>query len=251
MRVRLDGLAPSVPSSGLGGLPLSPRDFQEFRQHGPQMRVAPSGGVVVLALLHVAARRLNWVFPVNACGSDSLATSVFAVPVAPLPTFADGTDLGQHAVSSELSTTLHDDNAPHPSSVATPASSTDVLDKAALRAIAPALPVQRLSCAPIQIVRRPPLLRLIQPRVSPGRTVHKLRSGPRLCLCCLHLLRRPCRLFFRRGSFSLGPAVTEPPLLASLRPPSITDFSRALHRPSSYCADPTRHRCGHTCFVFA
>ena len=41
------GLAPSAPSSGLGGLTLSPHDFQVFHQHGPRMRVddldAPPG----------------------------------------------------------------------------------------------------------------------------------------------------------------------------------------------------------------
>ena len=116
VRVGLDGLAPSGPSSGSGGLPLSPHDFHDFRQHRPRMRVdeldAPSRESVARAPLHVALRSLNWVFPVNACASDSLAASVFAVPVAPLSTFTDGTDFGQHAISSELSPSLHE-NAPH------------------------------------------------------------------------------------------------------------------------------------------
>ena len=50
----LGGLAPSDPSSGLGGLPLSPHDFHDFRQHGPRMRVddllASSGEFVVVLL---------------------------------------------------------------------------------------------------------------------------------------------------------------------------------------------------------
>ena len=49
-------LAPSNPSSGLGGLTLSPHDFQDFRQHGPRMRVddldAPCGDFVARAHLH-------------------------------------------------------------------------------------------------------------------------------------------------------------------------------------------------------
>ena len=101
------------------------------------------GEFVIRALLHVALRGPDWLLPLNACASDSVATSVFAVPAAPLQTSTDGTDLGQHAVSSELSPSLHDDNTPHPSSVAAPASSTVVLDKDALGAIPLALPAQK------------------------------------------------------------------------------------------------------------
>ena len=98
--------------------------------------------------------------------------------------------------------------------------------------------------------------------MSPRSTIVKFRLRPRLRLCCLYLLRRPCRPFFRRGSFRLGLAVVALPLLASLRPPWIakiapaserlafSDCTRALYRPSSYCADPTHHRRGHTCSVF-
>ena len=39
VRVGLAELAPSDPSSGLGGLPLSRHDFRVFRQHEPRMRV--------------------------------------------------------------------------------------------------------------------------------------------------------------------------------------------------------------------
>ena len=42
VRVGLSGLAPSNPSSSLGGLTLSPDDVQDFRQHGPRMRLTPS-----------------------------------------------------------------------------------------------------------------------------------------------------------------------------------------------------------------
>ena len=118
VRVGLGGLAPSDPRFGLGGLPPSPHDFQDFRQHGPRMRVddfdAPSGEFAARALSHVASRGPNMVFPVRACASDSLAASSFAVPVAPLSTSADGTDLGLHAASSELSSSLHDDQRTAP-----------------------------------------------------------------------------------------------------------------------------------------
>ena len=75
---------------------------------------------------------------------------------------------------------------------------------------------------------------LIQPRVSPGPTVHKFRLCPRFRLCCLRFLRQPCCPFFRRCSFRLGPTVAEPPLLASLRPPWIMVSSGRilLHQPS-------------------
>ena len=53
VRVGLGGLTPSDPSSGLGGLTLSPDDFRDFRQHGPRMRVddldVPSGELVARA----------------------------------------------------------------------------------------------------------------------------------------------------------------------------------------------------------
>ena len=68
---------------------------------------------------------------------------MFAAPVVPLPTSADGTDLGLHVAPSELSPSLHGDHAPHPISIATPDSSTVVLDKAALGAIPPALAAQK------------------------------------------------------------------------------------------------------------
>ena len=104
---------------------------------------APSGEFVARASLHVASRGPHWVFPVNAYASDPVATPVFAAPAPPLPTSADGTDLGRHAVSSALLLPLLDDNTPHPSSVAAPTSSTAVLDKDALGAIPPALPVHK------------------------------------------------------------------------------------------------------------
>ena len=151
VRVGLDGLAPSDPSSGLGGLTLSPHDFQDFRKHGPRMRVddldAPSGEFVARAPLPVASRGPHWVFPVNACASDPVAASVFVAPAAPLPTSADGADLDHHVVSSALPSPLLDDNTPHPSSVAAPASSTVVLDKDGLGAIPPSLPVHIDSAA--------------------------------------------------------------------------------------------------------
>jgi len=84
MRVGLGGLAPSDPSSGLGGLPLSPQDFHDFRQHGPRMRVddldAPSGEFVARAPLHVIQQGSDWVFPANTCASDSFAASCLLHP---------------------------------------------------------------------------------------------------------------------------------------------------------------------------
>ena len=74
----------------------------------------------------------------------------------------------------------------------------------------------------------------MQRRVSPGTTVHKLRLCPWLRLCCLQLLRRPCRPFSRRGSSRLGPAAVEPPLPASLRSLWITGpLDRTLLRNHS------------------
>ena len=69
MGVGLGGLAPSDPSSDLGGLTLSPHGFQHFCQHGPRRRVddldAPSGEFVARDSLHIASRGPNWVFLVN------------------------------------------------------------------------------------------------------------------------------------------------------------------------------------------
>ena len=56
---------------------------------------------------------------------------------------AGGSDFGLHAVSSEFPPSLHDDSASPPSSVAITASSTVVLDKAALGTIPRALPVHK------------------------------------------------------------------------------------------------------------
>ena len=143
MCVALGWLAPSDPSPGLDGLTLS--GFPDFRQHGPRKRVdnldAPSGEFVARAPLHVASRGANWVLPVNARTSGSLAASVFTVPATPLPSFVDGSDLSLHAVPPELPISLHNDSALLPTPVATPASTTAVLHKAALAPIPPALPV--------------------------------------------------------------------------------------------------------------
>ena len=151
MRVGLGGLALSDPSSGLGGLTLSPHDFQDVRKHEPRMRVddvdAPSGEFVARAPCHVESRGTYWVFLVNACASDPVVASVFATTTAPLPSSFDGTDNGQHAVSSALPSPLLDDNSPYPSSVAAPTSSTVVLDKDALGAFPPTLPVHKDSLA--------------------------------------------------------------------------------------------------------
>ena len=73
---------------------------------------------------------------------------------------------------------------------------------------------------------------LIQPRVLPEPTEDKFRLRPRLRLCCLHFVRRPCRPV--RSSLRLGLAVAEPPLLTILRPPWImVSIDRILlHLPS-------------------
>lgn len=57
------------------------------------------------------------------------------IPAAPLLTSADGLDLGLHVVSSQFPPSLHDDREPLPSPVATFASSTVIVNKAALGAI--------------------------------------------------------------------------------------------------------------------
>ena len=106
---------------------------------------APSGYFVARAPLHVASQGHHCVL--NTCACDPVADSVFAAPEARLPTFADGTDFGQHAVCFALSSPLLDDNTPHPSSVAARDSSTVVLDKDVLAAIPPALPVHKESVA--------------------------------------------------------------------------------------------------------
>ena len=71
--------------------------------------------------------------------------------------------------------------------------------------------------------------------------MHKLRLSSRLRLCCLDLLRRPCRPFFRRGPFCLGPAVVEPPLLASLRSPWMM-FFRSIGSYSTNCLTTSPNR---------
>ena len=63
-----------------------------------------------------------------------------AIPSAPLPTSADGSDPGLYAASSELPPSLHDDSVPHPSPTATHALSAVAFDRAALGAIPAALP---------------------------------------------------------------------------------------------------------------
>ena len=95
----------------------------------------------------------------------------------------------------------------------------------------------------IQVISRP-LLCLIQPRVSPGSTADKFRLCPRHRLFCLHLLTRPYSPFSRRGSFHLGLAVVEPPVVASLRPPWITvSIDRILlHLPSHDQPPPRKSR---------
>ena len=66
-----------------------------------------------------------------------------AIPVSLWPTSADGSDPSLQTISSEFAPSLRDDRAPHPTPVATPASSTLVLDKVVLVAILPALPVHK------------------------------------------------------------------------------------------------------------
>ena len=168
-----------------------------------------------------------------------------AIPAASQSTSADGSDPGLHVVSSELPPSLPDDSGSLFSSVATLPSSTVVLDKAALGAIPPALPVHKDSVVrQMDPLLRLPLMCFIQPCVSPGPTVHKLWLCPRLCLCCLYPLRGPCRLLICRGSFRLGPAAAEPPLLASLRPPwTMVSTSRILlHQPSHDEPSPRENR---------
>ena len=175
---------------------------------------------------------------------DSIADSALTLPSAPLPTSADGSKPDLHAVSFKLLPPLHDGSSPLHSQAANSAPSTVVLDKAALGAISPAFPVNNDSVMRQRPVLRRPLLCLIQPRVSSGTTKNKFRLFPRLCLYCLHLLRRPCRPFFRRGSSRLGRAVAESPLLASLTPPWIMVLIDRilLHLPSHDQPPPWQNR---------
>ena len=181
---------------------------------------------------------------------------------------------------SELSPLLRDGNAPRPSSVVTPVSSTVVLDEAALRGIPPALRVHQDS------VVRPtdlgPQALLIQARVLPRPTVRKFRLHPRPASAAFTFsdgpavissvgahfvsdLPSPSRrcwqapsrreFWFRSiGFYSTNRPATSPHR-AKIGPASerlpFTGFSRALHRPRAYCADRTRQRCGYTCSVFA
>ena len=70
------------------------------------------------------------------------------------------------------------------------------------------LGMQRIS------VLKHPLFYHIQPRMSLGPTIWLC---PRLCHGLIHLLRRPCRPFFRRISFRPGRAAVEPPPLVRPR----------------------------------
>ena len=166
---------------------------------------------------------------------------MLAVPVAPLPDQPN--DLGQRATSSEPSPPPTDGNAPDSSPAAVPASSTAALDKTASETLPPALSLSittQPSKRRIQVLRSP-LLFLIQLRVSPGPTAIKSRLCPWLHRCRLHLYRRPCRPFPRRGSFRLGPAVAKLPLLACLLPPwTMVSLVRILLQPSSHDQPPLR-----------
>ena len=214
-RIGLGGLAPPDPSSGLGGLTLSPRHFQLFCKNGRRVDDldAPSEEFVARALFHVSLRGNHWIFPVKVCASDPVAASVFAALTARLPTCADGTDHGQYAVSSALSSPALGDNTPHPSSVAAPASSTVALDKDALGAIPTALPVHKDSVA------------------------RQMDSGPQAPPAVPHLASRVARN--NRAQVPVVPTV--PPLLPS---PSETALLSFL--PSAYLVSdppPPSHRC--------
>ena len=233
---------------------------------------APSRDFVACAPLHVASRRAKWVFPVNACTSDSLATSVFTVLAAPLPTSVDGSDLGLHAVSSEFPISIRNDSLPLPTPAATPASSTAALHKAALGAISPALRPQRLRRAPngfrssgaICCILFSLACRRDQPQTNSdcardsASAAFTFSDGPAVPSSVgAHFVSRsplPSRrcwqtsghrgLWFRsiesysacRPTTSLHNAKTAP---ASERL-AFPGCTRALHRPSSYCADPTQ-----------
>ena len=170
---------------------------------------ALSGEFVARAPLHVASRGANWFFPVNACTSDYLAASVFTVPAALLPTSVDGSDLGLLAVSSEFPISLHNDSAPLPTPVATPASSTAVLNKTALGAIPPALPVHKDS------------------------VVRQMDSGPQTPSAVSHSASRVART--NRRQIPVVPAA--PPMLPS---PSQTALPSIL--PSGLISSRTRRR---------
>ena len=83
----LGGLAPSSHSISLGGLPLPPSDFRDFREHGPRMRIddldAPQGEFVARANTSVFSRDASNNFATATRTDGQVAASVFAVPAAP------------------------------------------------------------------------------------------------------------------------------------------------------------------------
>ena len=110
--------------------------------------------------------------------------------------------------SYALSPSLHGDNAPHPTSVAAPATIKVALEKAALDTTLPALPVRRGS------VERPTVARSQAPSAvcvsfrlacRRGPIAHKFRLCRRLRLCFLRLLTSSCRPFVVGVLFVPGP----------------------------------------------
>ena len=195
---------------------------------------APSGQFVARAPLHIASGGANWVFPVNACASDSPAASVFTVPaetLCSLPSMARTSPAMPFPSSFRfhyITTARRCLPRQRPLLIPQLSLTKERVEPSVLLSLSTNTP----SCAKCIEVLRRPLPCLIHE--SPGLTVDKIRLCARLRLCCLHLLNRPCRPFPRRGSLRLGLAVAETPLLVSLRPPRIkVSIDRILlHLPS-------------------
>ena len=99
MRGGLGGLEPSNPSSSLGGLPLSPHDFHDFRSHGPRMSVddldTPLGEFGACTPFHVTSLGYTPSPSASTWADNHFVASVFAVSVEPSPTPARDGGLSQ------------------------------------------------------------------------------------------------------------------------------------------------------------
>ena len=99
IRGGLGGLEPSNPSSILGGLPLSPHDFHDFRSHGPRMSVddldTPLGEFGACTPFNVTPLGYNSSPSASTWADNHFVASVFAVSVEPSPTPARDGGLSQ------------------------------------------------------------------------------------------------------------------------------------------------------------
>ena len=240
---------------------------------------APTGEFIARAPPYVTPRGPNWALPANACTSDYLAASVFAVPVAPLPGSTEGTEPARRATSSEPSPSPTNGDAPHSSSGAGPVSSTVALDKATSVALPPALPAHHdsaehptysgpqdlsvVSHSASRVSRTSRDQVSVVPAASPLLSSSSQTALPSLPLSGLISSRTRRRQVAAAGkpttTVDYGFARSHPipltvprpaPTACKPRPPRATSPSE-VHRPCSGSADSTHHRCGHTCSALA